>query len=237
MWHFMGSVHSIYVHRGKGHNYFIFHPALEHFFRFWIWFTMGFSWPNWMQHWAAKHRKHHRYSDSIEDPHSPFHYTLKEMCDVTGTQGTANYISPKEIQEYAPDIISTNDWVERNLYCKYPKLGMILHWGIQTILFGWAGFIIGASVYFGAKNIGIFIGNYLTHKVGFTYAGNRDKDRSKIVFPISFLYGGEEIHAHHHNDASKPYFSRHWWEFDIGWFYIKILMFFGLIKLTNPTNT
>jgi len=226
IWHSMSSVYSIYLHRGKGHNHFKFHPVLEHFFRFWLWFTIGFSWPNWMQFWVARHRKHHRYSDTIDDPHSPFH----DNCN-------GNYISSEELQEYASDIISPNDWIERNLYCKYPKLGMKSLVVIHTILFGWAGFIIGASFYLSRYPIGRFFGEYVTHKFGFNYAGNRSADRSKIVFPIGFLMGGEEIHAHHHNDTSKPYFSRHWWEFDIGWFYAKILMLFGLITLTNPTNT
>ena len=238
IWHSMSSVYSIYLHRGKGHKLFVFHPALEHFFRFWLWFTIGFSWPNWMQYWVAKHRKHHRYSDTIDDPHSPFYMTFKEMRDMTCDANIkANYISPEELQEYASDIISHNDWIERNLYCKYNKLGMKSIVVIQTILFGWVGFIIGASFYLGTNYIGIFTGNYITHRFGFNYAGNRGADRSKIVFPISFLLGGEELHTHHHNDTSKPYFSRHWWEFDIGWCYAKILIFFGLIKLTNPTNT
>ena len=228
-WHSMSSVYSIYLHRGKGHNHFVFYPALEHFFRFWLWFTVGFGGTNWIQYWVTRHRKHHRYSDTIDDPHSPFHLTFME--------GPIYNISPEELQEYASDIISPNDWIERNLYSKYPNLGKKLQMVFHTILFGWAGFIIFASFWLNLNYIGRFFGEYVTHKFGFNYAGNRGADRSKIVFPIGFLMGGEEIHAHHHNDTSKPYFSRHWWEFDIGWFYAKILMLFGLITLTNPTNT
>ena len=232
IWHFMGNFYSVYVHRGKGHNYFVFHPALEHLFRFWIWFTMAFSWPNWMQHYAAKHRKHHRYSDGPKDPHSPHHYTFAQMFDVSHSDpNRANYISPEEVQEYASDVVSTNDWIERNLYCKYPRLGLQLMWLLQTIFFGWIGFVIGAGLYFGAKYIGIFFGNYIIHKVGFTYAGNVGTDRSRVLFPVSIFFGGEEIHAHHHIDASKPWFSRRWWEFDSGWMYCRIFIALKLMRL------
>jgi stearoyl-CoA desaturase (delta-9 desaturase) len=230
--HFSGAVFSIYVHRGLGHHYFTFNSKLAHIFRFWLWFASGHCWPNWMQHYAAKHRKHHVTSDTLEDPHSPFYYSFWQMCNVSHNDpNKPNYITLAEIKQYAPDITTPNDWVERNVYCKYPRLGLILFWSIMWVLFGWAGFVLGAINYFFIGAFFIFFGNWAFHKIGFNYASKGGVDKSKIFFPWAIFSGGEELHAHHHNDPSLPYHSRHWWEFDIGWMYCRILMFFGLMQL------
>ena len=234
VWHILGCTYSIYVHRGIGHRYFSFHPVLEHFFRFYLWLCLGFSYHNWMQHWAAKHRKHHRYSDTQNDPNSPHYYTLKEMLDVSHNDPTrCNYISPEDIQLYAPDVTTVNDWLENNLYRPYRRLGMIVLWILFTVFFGFLGFVIGALIFYQSQNLGIIIGNYLVHKVGFRYEKNRGADQSRILCPIGIFFGGEEIHTHHHNDPSKPYFTKYWWEFDSSWFYSRILIFVGLMKLNN----
>lgn len=225
---------SIYAHRGMGHHLFIFKPMLAHAFRFWLWFASGHCWPNWQQHYAAKHRKHHKYSDSELDPHSPFRYTFAQMFDVSHDDSTrANYISLDEIKLYAPDIVSPTDWINSNLYQPYPKLGMGILWAIFTALFGVAGFAFGALNYFYVGDFFIFVGNYAFHKFGFTYAKNPGEDKSKILCPLGLFLAGEELHAHHHADDTNPCFSRHWWEIDLGWIYCRVLLFIGLMKLTN----
>ena len=234
--HISGVVWSIYVHRGMGHHYFIFKPALSHAFRFWLWFATGMVWPNWQQHYAAKHRKHHKYSDTEQDPTSPWYYTINQILDVSHvTPNGANYISQEEIKLYAPDIISSDDWIERNVYCKYPKFGLLLYWLLMWLLFGTAGFVLGAINYFFIGTMFIFFGNYAYHKIGFTYAINNGSDKSRILCPWGIFQGGEELHAHHHTDSIPPYFHRHWWEIDIGWQYSRVLIALGLMKLTNST--
>jgi stearoyl-CoA desaturase (delta-9 desaturase) len=59
-----------------------------------------------------------------------------------------------------------------------------------------------------------------------------------ILFPIGILFGGEELHANHHIQPWNPKFSHKWFEFDIGWCYIKFLMFLKLLNLrnNNPKN-
>ena len=233
-WHLKIVTHTIYVHRGQGHHYFTFSPVLEHFFRFCGWFLAGSHWENWQKHYAALHRMHHAYSDTELDPHSPYHYTFSELLDVTGTK--SHYVSPEDIEKYAPDIISTNDWLARNLYGKYPNLGLLTFWLIFTILFGVVGVILGCLPYFFGKKVSIILGDYMPHKIGFSYAGNKKSDRSMIFSPIGIFLVGEDLHAHHHNDDSIPYFSRNWWEFDLGWFYCRILMALGLMTLNDRTS-
>jgi stearoyl-CoA desaturase (delta-9 desaturase) len=54
--------------------------------------------------------------------------------------------------------------------------------------------------------------------------------------PIAAWIGGEELHNNHHAYPTSAKFSIRWYEFDLGWMYIKIMEFFGLatVKKTAP---
>jgi stearoyl-CoA desaturase (delta-9 desaturase) len=234
--HFMWVAWSVYMHRGLCHGHFTFTPVMEHFFRFWLWFTKGGIWYNWKQHYVAIHRKHHHLSDTDKDLHSPFRFTFKQLyTDIGRKPEEANYITPEEIQYYAPDISSKFDWIETNLYVRYPKLGKLLLWITYTLIFGWLGFTWGMIRYVWGKQISTWWGHYIIHKAGFTYAGNRGADRSKIIFPIGFIMAGEELHANHHNDP-RAYNQRRWFEIDTGWYWCKLFMWLKLIKSTHPIS-
>ena len=58
---------TLYLHRHSAHNSLDLHPALKHFFRFWLWLTTAQN----TKEWTAIHRKHHAKCETEEDPHSP----------------------------------------------------------------------------------------------------------------------------------------------------------------------
>ena len=58
---------TLYLHRHSAHRALDLHPAVQHFFRFWLWLTTGMV----TREWAAIHRKHHAKCETEEDPHSP----------------------------------------------------------------------------------------------------------------------------------------------------------------------
>ena len=62
-------------------------------------------------------------------------------------------------------------------------------------------------------------------------------DASTNLFPWGILIGGEELHNNHHSFATSAKLSAQWYEFDIGWMYIRILEILGLarVKKTIPT--
>ena len=56
---------TIFLHRSQAHHGLDLHPAISHFFRFWLWLTTGMV----TKEWVAIHRKHHarrKQADSIE---------------------------------------------------------------------------------------------------------------------------------------------------------------------------
>src|SRR4249919_465707 len=66
---------TVYLHRDAAHRSLDLHPALRHFFRFWIWATSAML----TREWVAVHRKHHSFSDLPGDPHSPVVFGLKKV--------------------------------------------------------------------------------------------------------------------------------------------------------------
>jgi stearoyl-CoA desaturase (delta-9 desaturase) len=57
------------------------------------------------------------------------------------------------------------------------------------------------------------------------------------LFPWGILIGGEEFHNNHHAYPTSAKLSSAWYEFDIGWMYIRLLETLGLarVRRTGPT--
>ena len=62
------------------------------------------------------------------------------------------------------------------------------------------------------------------------------KDHSRNFFPAGFLLGGEELHNNHHADPKSARFRRRWFEFDVGWIYIKIMSWFRLARVIHAAR-
>lgn len=227
MFHLNAVTFSLYVHRTMGHGLFTISKPLEHVFRFILW-TGGGLGPNWAETYASRHRKHHKTSDTPDDPHSPFYMSLRQMC-----QGWE--VDWDDVKKYCSDVKTPNDWLQKNFYEKYRNYGPRFIFLVVLILFGPIGFMLSVIVRESTRRwMGVFWGNYATHKFGFTYAGNRSpSDKSKIMFPWGILIGGEELHANHHNYPRSPSFRQKWFEIDIGYVYAVILSKLKLLKINN----
>ena len=98
----------------------VLHPVLRHFFRFWLWFCSGTV----TREWVAVHRRHHAYADRPGDPHSPVVFGLRRVL----LQGYELYVAaardPKILANYGRG--TPDDWLERNLYSRFPKVGISL---------------------------------------------------------------------------------------------------------------
>ncbi len=58
------------------------------------------------------------------------------------------------------------------------------------------------------------------------YSGYRNfqtEDASTNIVPWGILIGGEELHNNHHAYGTSARLSNKWFEFDIGWLYIRVL--------------
>jgi stearoyl-CoA desaturase (delta-9 desaturase) len=50
---------------------------------------------------------------------------------------------------------------------------------------------------------------------------------------LGIWIGGEELHNNHHLDPANAKLSKRWFEFDIGWFWIKVLVYLKLAKINR----
>jgi stearoyl-CoA desaturase (delta-9 desaturase) len=57
------------------------------------------------------------------------------------------------------------------------------------------------------------------------------EDASTNIIPWGILIGGEELHNNHHAYGSSAKLSNRWYEFDIGWAYIRVLAALGLANI------
>ena len=214
---------TLYLHRDQAHRALDLHPALRHFFRFWIWCTSGML----TKEWVAVHRKHHAYCETPDDPHSPQVYGLKKVL----LEGAELYRVEKDNKETlekfgrgAPD-----DWIERNVYLRYPWGGIGLTVIADLLLFGVPGITIIAIQMVSMPLFAAGVINGLGHHSG--YRNFECDDAATNLLPWGFLVGGEELHNNHHAFPTSAKFSVRRWEFDIGWAYICIFRALGLAKV------
>ena len=111
--------------------------------------------------------------------------------------------------------------MERNVYSPHSVSRCLCHSGHSTsccsarlaspyLRFRCCGFpVLAAGVVNG-------VGHY------FGYRNFQSEDASTNIVPWGILIGGEELHNNHHAYASSAKLSNRWYEFDIGWFYIRI---------------
>ena len=216
---------TLYLHRGQAHRGITFNPVLEHFMRFWLWLTTGMV----TKEWVAIHRKHHQKCELPGDPHSPHVFGIWKVL-FGGAVLYATATKDKElVNSYG--VGTPSDWIEHNLYAAHSRLGISILLVFNVIVFGWVGLLL-----WGIQMIWIpFWAAGVVNGVGhwFGYRNNETKDRSRNIFPIGLIIGGEELHNNHHNKPASAKLSERWFEFDIGWMWLSILRKLKLAKLSR----
>lgn len=206
---------TLYFHRCLAHRALDLHPAIRHFFRFWLWLTTGIS----GSAWAAVHRKHHAKCETADDPHSPQMLGIRKVVFEGAELYTAESQNEETLRKFGSGM--PKDWLERNVYTRYRNLGVSLLMVIDVALFG----VIGVSVWavqmmwipFWAGGVVNGFGHFLGYR-------NFDTDdASTNVIAFGILIGGEELHNNHHAYPTSAKLSTKWYELDVGWMYIRIL--------------
>ncbi|MDR5833097.1 acyl-CoA desaturase [Caballeronia sp. LZ034LL] len=220
---------TVYLHRCQAHRALDLHPVASHFFRGWLWMTTGML----TGQWAAIHRKHHAKCETEEDPHSPqtrgIWKVLLEGAELYRTEAK-NEETMRKFSHGTP-----NDWLERNLYTRYPILGISVMMVIDVALFGIVGLSVWAVQMIWIPFWAAGVVNGLAHFWG--YRNFNSSDASTNIFPIGILIGGEELHNNHHTFATSAKLSSKWYEFDIGWMYIRIMSALRLAKVKKVAPT
>ena len=219
---------TVYLHRYSAHRSLELHPALKHFFRFWLWLTTSMN----TREWTAIHRKHHAKCETPDDPHSPVHKGLGTVL----RKGAELYMEEAKNEEtlriYGKNC--PDDWIERNLYSRFPIAGVTLMALIDLALFGVLGITVWAVQMMWIPVIAAGVINGLGHALG--YRNFECRDAATNILPWGILIGGEELHNNHHTYPNSAKLSVKKWEFDMGWLWIRLFSLVGLaeVRRTAP---
>jgi stearoyl-CoA desaturase (delta-9 desaturase) len=214
---------TIYLHRHQAHRALELHPIVSHFFRFWLWFTTG----QVTKEWAAIHRKHHAKCETEEDPHSPVTRGIKKVLLEGAELYRAESKNKETLEKYGHG--TPDDWIEHHIYTPYSALGVSILLVLNVILFGVIGITVWAVQMLWIPIWAAGVINGVGHFWG--YRNYDCNDAARNVFPWGILVGGEELHNNHHTFATSAKLSSKWYEFDIGWAYIRLMEMVGLAKV------
>ena len=215
---------TIFLHRCQAHRALDLHPAVSHFFRLWLWLTTGMV----TKEWAAIHRKHHAKCETAEDPHSP------QVLGINRVLWGGVFLYVKEshnretMERYGHG--TPDDWLERHLYTPLQKVGILLMLAVDLVAFG----LVPGALIWGVQMLWIpFWAAGVINGIGhfWGYRNFDAPDASRNIVPWGILIGGEELHNNHHAYATSAKLSNRWYEFDIGWLYIRIMEMLGLAKV------
>lgn len=170
--------------------------------------------------WAANHRHHHKFSDQVEDIHSPLH---------TGFWWShVGWILSAEHEKTHWDLISDfKKYPELVWLNKYPHIPAVL---LAVGLFAvggasalWWGFFMSTVLLWH----GTFTINSLSHVFGSRRYTTTDTSRNN--FWLALLTLGEGWHNNHHTYQSSTNQGFFWYEIDITYYILRGLSKVGIV--------
>ena len=164
--------------------------------------------------WVADHRKHHKFSDDIGDPHSPWRYGTSKRAVAKGLYyahvGWLFDESQSPIAKYAPDIQADKDL--RAISRWFPAIAVMTLF-LPAILGGlltmsWQGAL---TAFFWATLVRVALVHHVTWSINSVchVFGNRpfdSRDLSSNVWWLAIPALGENWHSLHH---AEPTAARH----------------------------
>jgi len=172
--------------------------------------------------WASHHRRHHKYSDTDRDVHSPvrrgFWYAHVGWV-------------------LSPDWIDADDGSVADLV-RYPELRVLNHPAMEmvpTIALAFVLLLVGGGHalvwgYFVATALlwhGTFSINSLSHLIGRRRYETGDDSRNN--WALALLTGGESWHNNHHHYQSSVRQGFRWWQIDLTYYLLRMLALAGIV--------
>ncbi len=227
MSHFTITSMSLSFHRYHTHKGVILNKWIDIPMQVWLWMVTSLS----KVDWVAVHIWHHAHSDQEKDPHSPLHKGIWHALFL----GVFDYTKAKS----SPEVIKIKKTIPVNKIEAYildhSFTGPVILSVVTLILFGpiW-GALVAVLNFMISPIFAIGGVNALAHWYGYRNHSTCDNSRNLgFVFPLNFIICGELDHNNHHAHMRSCSFRHRWFEFDIGFIYLKILSFFNLATLKN----
>ncbi len=176
--------------------------------------------------WAAKHRHHHKHSDSELDVHSPgqrgFWYAHVGWIFVP-RQTETDYSAVPDLTRF-PELV----WLDRHPYVPATLLG-VGTW----LLAGWPGLVVG----FFWSTVLLYHGSFSINSLAHVYGKQRyvTGDDSRNNWWLALITLGEGWHNNHHAYMASTRQGFRWWEFDPTYYALKLLSWARIVwDLNEP---
>jgi stearoyl-CoA desaturase (delta-9 desaturase) len=176
--------------------------------------------------WAAKHRHHHRHSDTAEDVHSPRHtgFAYSHLGWIFARKHDRADLSMVPDLTRWPELV----WLHRHEHA--PAIALAL---LSLAIAGWPGLVVGFVWSSVLVYHGTFAINSLAHVRGSRRYVTGDDSRNNWLLAIVTM--GEGWHNNHHAFQSSARQGFRWWEVDMTFYILKGLALAGLVGgLKNP---
>ncbi len=216
---------SICFHRAHTHQAVKLNRFLDASMQIFLWAVTSMS----KLDWVSVHVYHHTHSDTVRDPHSPKHKGFWHVFLL----GAVDYSKAKswpEVLKIRERIPATpfERFIARHLFMAPIILSsalLILFGPIYGSILSVLNFAI--SPFFAVGGV-----NTIAHTFGYQNYDAKDDSRNiGFLFPLNWIIGGELDHNNHHKYPKSPTFAHRWFEFDIGWVYIRMMRMMGLAKV------
>ena len=188
-------------------------------------------------YWVALHRKHHRHSDQVGDPHSPVANASAARSWWSGLLHSHFYwiadAQSPTLARYAADLI--RDRVARvtgSIYYPLVLLGQLIPALVGWLWYGtWAGALAGllwgGLLRLVVGNQIIWSVNSVCHVFGSQPHATCDQSRNNAI--VAILGFGEGWHNNHHISPTAANFSHRWWQLDCGYWVIRAFAWIRLV--------
>jgi stearoyl-CoA desaturase (delta-9 desaturase) len=211
MWAITAGYHRYFAHRSfKTSRAFQFVLAL-------LGTTAMQNGPVW---WASWHRRHHRYSDTVDDVHSPlqrgfWHSHVGWFLD--GSHDRPDLGNVKDLMRY-PEL----RFLERHKW--FP----IVLYAVGCFAIGsWSGLVWGFVISTIAVLHATALINSLAHVWGSRRYETSDQSRNNALLAVITL--GEGWHNNHHEQMNAARQGVRWWEIDMSYYSLWVLARLGIV--------
>jgi stearoyl-CoA desaturase (delta-9 desaturase) len=207
---------------GAGYHRYFAHRAFRtsRIFQFCLAFLAQTSAQRGILWWASKHRRHHKYSDTELDVHSPvqrgFLYAHVGWIFVPRNNDT-DYAMVRDLTRYKELV-----WLDRQ-----PYLPAILLGTTTWLIAGWPGLVVGFCWSTVVLWHATFTINSLAHVVGRRRYVTGDESRNNWL--LALLTMGEGWHNNHHAYQVSVRQGFRWWELDPTYYVLRALSWLGIV--------
>ena len=164
--------------------------------------------------WAAKHRHHHRYSDTELDVHSPRQrgFLYSHVGWIFNPQHSATDLA------LVPDLAKYPElrWLDRHPYLPATALAIGAY-----LAAGWPGLVVG----FFWSTVALYHGTFMINSLAHVHGRQRyvTGDDSRNNWWLALVTLGEGWHNNHHAYQRSTRQGFRWWEIDITYYVLRML--------------